>query len=175
MSAQQPSAGHRFAQAVASLSLAAVFAMFVYGVGMRYLFNHPVSWVDEAVTVLIAWSVLWTAGFVLRWPEHIAFDIVFALVAPAWQRWMLLAVTAAFVVLMGAALPTLVNYTLFLWRERTDMLQIRLDFVYAIFPLFIAVVVVRLAATVWRLMSSGWREELARWSHPADEEFEDLV
>lgn len=175
MSTGRASAWHRMAQAVASISLATVFALFVYGVGMRYVAGHPVSWIDEAVTVLTAWSVLWTAAFVLRWPEHIAFDIVFAYVAPARQRWMLLAVVAAFIVLMGAALPALVSYTLFLWRERTDMLQIRMDFVYAIFPIFIAVVLLRLAASAWRLMSSNWRDELARWSHPADEEIEDLL
>ena len=35
--------------------------LFVCGIGMRYLFNRPIGWVDEAVTVLSVWSVLWTA------------------------------------------------------------------------------------------------------------------
>lgn len=161
--ARGPAAWHRFAQAVATGSLALVFLLFIFGVGMRYLANRPVSWIDEAVTVLAVWSVLWTAAFVLRWSEHISFDIVFAGMAPQRQRWMLLTATLAFVVLMGAALPGLVSYTLFLWRERTDMLQMRMDFVYAIFPIFMAVVLLRLAWTAWRLLSPRWREELADW------------
>ena len=133
----------RLAQAVSTLSLGAVFVLFIYGVGMRYLLNRPVSWTDEAVTVLTVWSVLWTSAFVLRWSEHISFDIVFVNLAPARQRLMLLVANVAFVVLMLMALPGMVDYTLFLWREKTDMLEMRLDFVYAIFPIFFIAIVLR--------------------------------
>ena len=170
MTTKRPaSAWERFAQAVATASLAVVFVLFIVGVGMRYLVGQPVSWIDEAVTVLSVWSVLWTAAFVLRWSEHISFDIVFASVRPERQRWMLLTVITAFVALMGAAMPGLVSYTLFLWRERTDMLQMRLDFVYAIFPVFIAVVLLRLAWVAWQLLRPQWRAALAEWHLNAED------
>jgi TRAP-type C4-dicarboxylate transport system permease small subunit len=154
----------RLAQAVSTLSLGAVFVLFIYGVGMRYLLNRPVSWTDEAVTVLTVWSVLWTSAFVLRWSEHISFDIVFLNLAPARQRLMLLVANVAFVVLMLVALPGMVDYTLFLWREKTDMLEMRLDFVYAIFPIFFIAIVLRQVRSLWRLMSSRWQDELANWT-----------
>jgi TRAP-type C4-dicarboxylate transport system permease small subunit len=154
----------RLAEAVSTLSLGVVFVLFIYGVGMRYLFNRPISWTDEAVTVLAVWSVLWTGAFVLCWSEHISFDIVFVNLAPKRQRLMLLIGNAAFVVLMLAALPGMVDYTLFLWREKTDMLEMRLDFVYAIFPIFFIGIVVRQLLSLWRLMSPRWPAELARWT-----------
>jgi len=154
----------RLAEAVSTLSLGVVFVLFIYGVGMRYLFNRPISWTDEAVTVLAVWSVLWTGAFVLRWSEHISFDIVFVNLAPKRQRLMLLIGNAAFVLLMLAALPGMVDYTLFLWREKTDMLEMRLDFVYAIFPIFFIGIVVRQLLSLWRLMSPRWPAELARWT-----------
>ena len=154
----------RLAEAVSTLSMGVVFALFIYGVGMRYLLNRPVSWTDEAVTVLMVWSVLWTGAFVLRWSEHISFDIVFVNLAPKRQRLMLLVGNTAFVVLMLAALPGMVDYTLFLWREKTDMLEMRLDFVYAIFPIFFIAIVVRQLLSLWRLMSPRWQTELARWT-----------
>ena len=154
----------RLADAVSTLSLGVVFILFIYGVGMRYLLNRPVSWTDEAVTVLAVWSVLWTGAFVLRWSEHISFDIVFVNLAPKRQRLMLLVGNTAFVVLMLAALPGMVDYTLFLWREKTDMLEMRLDFVYAIFPIFFIAIVVRQLLSLWRLMSPRWQAELARWT-----------
>ena len=154
----------RLADAVSTLSLGVVFVLFIYGVGMRYLFNRPISWTDEAVTVLAVWSVLWTGAFVLRWSEHISFDIVFVNLAPKRQRLMLLIGNAAFVVLMLAALPGMVDYTLFLWREKTDMLEMRLDFVYAIFPIFFIGIVARQLLSLWRLMSPRWPAELARWT-----------
>ena len=154
----------RLAEAVSTLSMGVVFSLFIYGVGMRYLLNRPISWTDEAVTVLMVWSVLWTGAFVLRWSEHISFDIVFVNLAPKRQRLMLLVGNLAFVILMFAALPGMVDYTLFLWREKTDMLEMRLDFVYAIFPIFFIAIVVRQLLSLWRLMSSSWQDELARWT-----------
>ena len=154
----------RLAEAVSTLSMGVVFVLFIYGVGMRYLLNRPVSWTDEAVTVLMVWSVLWTGAFVLRWSEHISFDIVFVNLAPERQRQMLLVGNLAFVILMFAALPGMVDYTLFLWREKTDMLEMRLDFVYAIFPIFFIAIVVRQLLSLWRLMSPRWQAELARWT-----------
>lgn len=160
----------RLAEAVSTLSLGAVFVLFIYGVGMRYLLNRPVSWTDEAVTVLTVWSVLWTSAFVLRWSEHISFDIVFVNIAPPRQRLMLLVGNVAFVALMLAALPGMVDYTLFLWRERTDMLQMRLDFVYAIFPIFFIAIVLRQMKCIWRLLSANWQKELYRWTGENQEE-----
>ena len=46
------------------LGLGTVFVLFIYGVAMRYLFNRPISWADEAVTVRMVWSVLWTAALI---------------------------------------------------------------------------------------------------------------
>ena len=159
----------RLAAGVSALSLGAVFVLFVYGIGMRYLFNRPIGWVDEAVTVLSVWSVLWTAAFVLRWREHISFDIVFVSIAPARQRLMLLVVNIAFVALFISALPGMIDYTLFLWREKTDMLEMRLDFVYAIYPLFFIVIVLRQLTSIWHLLRAGWRDELPHWGASADE------
>jgi len=153
----------RLADAVSTWSLGLVFVLFIYGVGMRYVLNRPVSWTDEAVTVLTVWSVLWTGAFVLRWSEHISFDILFVNLAPPRQRKMLLAGNGAFVLLMLAALPGMVDYTLFLWREKTDMLQLRLDFVYAIFPVFFIAILLRQLLSIRRLLSSGWRAEVDRW------------
>lgn len=154
----------RLATAISTLSMGVVFVLFIGGIGMRYLFNRPVGWIDEAVTVLAIWSVLWTAAFVLRWSEHISFDIVFVNVSAARQRAMLLVVNIAFVALMASAIPGMVDYTLFLWRERTDMLQLRLDFVYAVFPGFFIVIVLRQLRSIWRLLSAGWRHELQAWT-----------
>jgi TRAP-type C4-dicarboxylate transport system permease small subunit len=154
----------RVAEIIATSCMALVFLLFVLGVGMRYLANRPLGWIDEAVTLLSVWGTFWTAALVLKWPEHIAFDVVFVALKPRLQRLCLLTGGTAFVILMGAALPGMIDYTLFLWRERTDALQLRLDWVYAIFPFFFLVVLLRLAASLRRLASAGWRDELRRWT-----------
>jgi TRAP-type C4-dicarboxylate transport system permease small subunit len=159
----------RAAGFIAAWSLGLVFVLFIAGIGMRYLANRPLSWIDEAVTLLSVWSTFWTAALVLKWPEHIAFDVVFTHLEPAAQRFCLLTGGAGFILLMGAALPGMADYTLFLWRERTDAMQLRLDWVYAIFPLFFMVVLLRLAWSVRFLASTAWRDELLHWTGPAPE------
>jgi TRAP-type C4-dicarboxylate transport system permease small subunit len=160
----------RAAGFIAAWSLGLVFALFIAGIGMRYLANRPVGWIDEAVTLLSVWSTFWTAAFVLKWPEHIAFDVVFTHLRPTMQRLCLLVGGASFILLMGAALPGMIDYTLFLWRERTDAMQLRLDWVYAIFPIFFSVVLLRLAWSLRILASKGWREELLHWTGPPPEQ-----
>jgi TRAP-type C4-dicarboxylate transport system permease small subunit len=157
----------RAAGAIAAASLFGVFAIFVLGIGMRHLFGVSLSWTDEAVTLLAVWGMFWTAAFVLRWPEFIAFDVLFAALPPAAQRGMLLAGAAALVALFGAGMPGMVDYTLFLWRERTDSMEIRLDIVFAVFPAFVAAMLLRLLLVIARLLGPGWRGELARWSGDA--------
>jgi TRAP-type C4-dicarboxylate transport system permease small subunit len=112
---------------------------------------------------LAVWTVLWTAAFVLRWSEFISFDVLFISLKPGAQRLMLLVANSAFALLMLAALPAMIDYTLFLWREKTDMLELRLDFVYAIFPVFFIGIVVRQLLTIRRLLSAHWQQELLKW------------
>jgi len=154
----------RIAAVVAAWSIGIVFALFVAGVAMRYLLNRPQSWIDEMVTLLTVWSTFWTAAFVLKWPEHIAFDIVYAHVSAGMQRLFLLVGLVGFCALMLAAMPGMIDYTMFLWRERTDSMQLRLDWVYAVFPLFFAVIIVRMLFAIRKLASRDWRHETARWS-----------
>jgi TRAP-type C4-dicarboxylate transport system permease small subunit len=160
----------RLAAAISIYSMGLVFALFIFGIGMRYIFNHPISWVDEVVTVLSVWSVFWTAAFVLRWPDHISFDIIYVNQNPARQRLMLLVVNLAFAAFMLAALPGMIDYTLFLWREKTDMLEMRLDFVYAIFPIFLMAIVVRQMFSIKALLSKHWRSEVKRWNDLPEED-----
>ena len=158
----------QLAGVIAAWSLGVVFFLFIIGVGAR-LANKPISWIDEAVTLLSVWSTFWTAAFVLRWPDHIAFDIVYTNISEVKRRVFLLIGLLAFCAIFIAALPGMVDYTMFLWRERTDALLLRLDFVYAVFPLFFLVVVIRMLMAVGRLSTSGWRNELAHWAgEPSD-------
>lgn len=154
----------RVAGFLSAAGIAVVFALFVFGVAMRYLFDRPVGFVDEAVTLISVWSTFWTAAFVLKWPEHIAFDVVYAHVAPPAQRALLLAGATGFVILMGAAMPGMIDYTLFLWRERTDVMLLRLDWVYAVFPAFFAIILLRFVIVLRRLVGADWRAEVAHWS-----------
>jgi C4-dicarboxylate transporter, DctQ subunit len=64
------------AAAIAALSIFASLALVCYSVGMRYVFNDPVPWVDEAVGYVLVASVMFAIAEALRKGEHIAVDIL---------------------------------------------------------------------------------------------------
>lgn len=154
----------RLGERVAAASIAVVFGLFVIGVGSRYLANRPIAWIDEVVTILSVWSTFWTAALVLKWREFIAFDVIFGALRPTGQRATLGIAIVAFLGVMLAALPGMIDYTMFLWRETTDTLRWRLDYVYAIFPAFFVVIAIRLLVVLHRLTFGDWRSEVSEWS-----------
>ena len=133
------------AGAGAALLVAAVFVAILVGVARRYLFGVPLVWIDELSTVLFVWSIFWAGAFVVSVREHVSFDLVHRALPPRVANLLWRAVCVAVALALLAALPKLWNYISFLWRERTPALQWRLDYVYAVFAVFIAAAALRFA------------------------------
>lgn len=145
-------------------STLALFAMFVVtlaGVAMRYVFNMPLAWSDELGMVLLLWAVFIGDAFVSRDSDHIAFDVLWDVGSPAVRRWMLILQGAFFSILFFLALPTVVDYVLFLKRERTSSMEWRLDLVYACFAIYVAALAVRLAVKCFDAAGRNWRDHVA--------------
>lgn len=148
------------ARRLSTLGMFAIFAIFVIGVALRYS-GHPQSWVDEVVTILAAWVVFFASAFVLPWREFIAFDMLFRALPPGWQRALMLAACLGFIGVFARVFYALVDYVLFMRIMTTDMVELRLDRVYAIFPVFIAAIMLRLAILGWRLAFGDHEAALA--------------
>jgi TRAP-type C4-dicarboxylate transport system permease small subunit len=133
----------RAAETIAALLVAAVFAAILLGVARRYLFGTPLVWIDELSTVLFVWAIFWAGAFAVGVREHVSFDLVHQALPPRAAAILWRAVCALVAIALLAALPKLWNFVAFLWRERTPALQWRLDFVYAVFVLFIAAAALR--------------------------------
>ena len=110
--------------------------------------------------ILFVWLVFWTGAFVLRLREHVAFEIVYELLPPAGRRALGFAGAAACAVMLGVSVPKVADFVAFLWRERTPVLQWRLDWLYSCFVLFIAAAAIRFAARAVALLRARWSEQL---------------
>ncbi len=139
---------------------AAVFAIFLYKIVLRYVGHDAVAWADEVSVVLFIWIVFIANGLVVEDRRQICFDLLYRHVSPPTQR----ALGIMRILLVGGilafALPGALDYIAFLWRERTPVLLWRLDLVYACFGLFMIAVLLRMAATLVRLLSPRWRDGL---------------
>ena len=122
--------------------------------------DRPIPWADEVSVILFIWVIFWANAFILREREQITFDLVYRLLPPRGQRAAALLRTLVVGGLFAAALPTVVDYIAFLWREHTAVLMIRLDYVYACFGLFVFMVAVRACIELARLAGRRWREHL---------------
>ncbi len=142
---------------VTTLLFAAIFAIFLFAIFMRYVMQQPVTWADELNIILLLWVMFIAGALVLRDNEHVAFDISWNAAPPRGRRAMGIVAAVAFGGLFLAALPGTWSYITFLWRERTTVLEWRLDLVYSCYLVFFIAVILRFGARLVRLLGPHWR------------------
>jgi len=72
---------------LAGVAILVALALIGWSVVMRYVFQSPPVWVDDAVGFLLIAIVTLAAAQVLRRGEHIGVDILTARLGPRGQRW----------------------------------------------------------------------------------------
>jgi TRAP-type C4-dicarboxylate transport system permease small subunit len=149
----------RCVEAIVVAMFAAVFAAFIYKIVMRYAFGDAVAWADEVSIVLFVWIVFLANGFVLNERDQITFDLIHRNLPARGQRAIEIVRNLLACAILVYALPAAVDYTMFLWRERTPVLRWRLDIVYACFALFLIAVIVHMA---WQLIAFAADHRLRR-------------
>lgn len=152
----------RSAEWVVALLFGAIVLTFGANIIARYVFSRPIIWADELVVVLLIWVTFLTAALVTQEREQVIFDLLYERLSPAGRRAMLILGSALLAGILAAALPAVISYTAFLWRERTNVLEWRLDKVYSCFALFLVVLVIRRLALIVGLVRADWRDALAR-------------
>jgi TRAP-type C4-dicarboxylate transport system permease small subunit len=145
------------AATVPALLFASVFVIFNYKIITRYLEHDEAAWADEVSVILFIWIIFWANAFVVRDREQITFDLVYHRLSNRWKRGFALARLLLIGGIFAWSLPGSLDYILFLNRERTPVLDLRLDFVYSCFGLFLIAVVVRSAWAAIGLVGPRWR------------------
>ncbi len=149
--------GLSIARWIGALAFVAIFVAFIGAVFMRYVIGQPIQWSDEFVTIAAIWTVFWMSAFVIRDRDHVSVDLVYALFGPRGRRILSLVSAVFFGSVFAAALPSIIDYVLFLSNKHTDILEWRLNAVFMCLPMFFAAIVARSLVTVVRLLSPSWR------------------
>ncbi|BCH27278.1 C4-dicarboxylate ABC transporter permease [Mesorhizobium sp. L-8-3] len=147
------------AENVLAAMLVAMFAAFLLQIVFRYLLNLPVGWTNEISVVLWIWIVLFGAAFVVREEEEIRFDLIYAAAGPTARRAMFLVSAAALVALYGISFPAVVDYVTFMKVERTAYLDIRFDWLFSIYLVFVMAVIVRYLWLAWQSLFGSAPDE----------------
>ena len=155
------SRAQRFAEVVATGMFGAIFVLFLFAVFMRYAVGKPLAWPDELNMVLLLWTTFLTEALVLAEREQVTFDAVYDVAGPGLRRLIGLTASVCIFGMFVLALPTIYGYVTFLWRERTNVLEWRLDWVFSCFIVYWLAVIVRAAAKFVVLCGRNWREAVA--------------
>ena len=148
------------ADTVAAAMFAAVFVIFCWKIATRYIGRGEAAWSDEVAIVLFIWIIFWANSFMLADREHIRFDLVLHMAGPGVRRGMGIVRSILIGGIFLYALPATADYVLFLWRERTPVLGLRLDVVYFCFVVFVAAVSLRAILELVALLRPGWRQHV---------------
>jgi C4-dicarboxylate transporter, DctQ subunit len=139
----------RFAEFVAAMLLATMFLAFIAQIVFRYVLNFPIGWTSEITVVTWLWLVLWGAAFVVTEPEEIRFDLIYGAVRGRTRRAMAIFTAVALLVLYGVSLPAVADYVTFMRVQSTAYLDIRFDWLFSIYVIFVVAVLVRYAWILW--------------------------
>ena len=132
--------------------LGVMFVAFLVQIVFRYFFNFPVGWTSELTVATWLWLVLWGSAFVLKESEEIRFDLIYSSVGPRTRRVMGIIMSVALVALYAISFPAAWKYVTFMKVERSSYLHIRLDWMYSIYTIFAAAIIVRYLWILWQLV-----------------------
>ena len=151
------------AENVAVGLLTVMFLSFVVQIGARYLINAPVGWTLELCLTMWLWVVFWGTAFCVRDRDHVKFDILYLAVPPHVRKWFAVVSSAAIVVGLLVSAPATWDYISFLYIKKSATLRIRLNYVFMVYMIFLAAVVIRYSVRIPRLLREGAPED-----HPED-------
>ena len=169
----------RFAEFVAAMMMAAMFATFIIQIAIRY--TARLTWVAEAVPfldpvrfgwtlefnlLLWVWIVFWGNAFVVRERDHVTFDIVYGAVSAPVRRWFAVIGGIAVCVALLASIGETWDRFAILRLKRTATLDqlfgdwIRMRDIYVIYIVFMVVVALRYAARAFQAARFGAETDL---------------
>jgi C4-dicarboxylate transporter DctQ subunit len=154
----------RRSENVIAVLLGIMFAAFVVQIVFRYFLNLPTGWSTETVVVCWLWLVLFGTALALKEKDEIRFDIFVSVAGPRVRRVMAVIVSVATVVLYALSLPATYKYVAFMKVERSSYLDIRLDWLYSIYLIFVVATILRYLWLLW---------EALRGELPAEERVEE--
>ena len=136
-----------------------MFACFLLQIAFRYVLDRPLGWTEEVTVICWVWVVLWVASFILTDDEEVRFDIVYGAVGERARRVFTLVTSIAIIALLLLSLPATWRYIVFMRREHSAYLHMRLDLAYSIYLVFAVAAIVRHARLALRAARSSSEAE----------------
>ena len=129
-----------------------MFFAFAVQIVFRYFFNLPTGWTTELTVVTWLWMVPWGAAFVLKESEEIRIDLVTSAVGRRGRIATALIASLTLLALYCIAFWPSWKYVAFMKVEKSSYLKIPMNWLYSIFIIFLAAVIIRYVWLTWQLL-----------------------
>ena len=126
-----------------ALLFAILFVSFVLQIGMRFLLNNPLNWSEELAVICYIWIVFVACALILRDDQHIVFTLITQFLPQKGQLFCQLITSILFGGILIAISLGVFDYVAFMKVETTSALTLRKDYIYAVFDVFIVVLILR--------------------------------
>lgn len=146
---------------IAGIGLICGVGIMFIGVVARYVFNHPLTFVDEIGPIFIVWSTLVGYSIALRKDEHIKMDILYAAIKnPIIKGVMdlfgyICGLLFSFFMLRYGFLAMMMQYKM---DRLTQILEVPVWITYLIIPFIGAVMMIRYVVIIIRRFGRGKTE-----------------
>lgn len=115
---------------------------------MRFILNNPLNWSEELSVISYIWIVFLSCALVLRDDQHVIFNVITQSLSPRANHLCSLVTGLILGGLFLAIVYGVYDYVAFMKVETTPALLLRKDYVYSIFVVFVAVIILRCLWTV---------------------------
>ncbi|MFA3917047.1 TRAP transporter small permease [Ruegeria hyattellae] len=151
----------RLAEAIAGGLLAAIFAIFLLQILLRYFFT-PAGWTLELIGILWVWVIFFACAFVVREQDHVKFDIIYLSVGKRTRQ--IFALIAAAAIAIGMLYTFLPTWDYIEWMKIRKTTTVRNPFtgakipmrdVFSIYAIFTIAVAARYAWLFFEVLRNG--------------------
>ena len=153
----------RIEDIVAGIGLIFGVSIMFVGVVARYIFHHPLTFVDEIAPIFIVWSTLIGYSIALRKDEHVKMDILYLAVKSPRIR-MLMDLFSYVCGLLFSAFMMVYGYrSMMMQRDMhrvTQILEFPIWISYLVIPFIGAVLIIRYIGLIIRLFRPGGAESI---------------
>jgi len=148
------------AQLLGVLAFTVMFCAFLLQIFTRYVLNNPLGWTTELSMIAFLWMAFLGAGLLVRDQDQVRFDLIYRLFGQQGQRVLAALGSLILAILFLAALPANYDFITFMAHDRTWVLEIRFDYVFAVFLVFLLAAGLSALWRLKKLFSRNWQDEL---------------
>lgn len=149
----------KIAEGMAAGMLAAMFFTFLLQIFSRYVMNQSFGWTLELCLTFWLWLIFWGCAFIVRYDDHVTFDVVYYAVRPGTRRVLALIGSAAIVIGLGVSLYPTWDWIDFMKIRKSAILKIPMNLVFSIYAIFLVVTILVFAWRFVRILRRGIPEE----------------